>query len=86
MDEKFEKFIEVLRTQVQFPSYYYFKFIVKVEHQNEIEKLFLNEKIEFTPSKKGSYVSVSCHKLVSSPEEVVEIYMKAALIPGVISL
>lgn len=86
MSEKYQQFLEVLRTQIQFPSYYLFKFIVKLEYQKDLEQIFAGEKIEIHPSKKGNYISLSCQKLVTTPEEVVEIYTKAALIPGVISL
>jgi putative lipoic acid-binding regulatory protein len=42
--------------------------------------------IHETPSKKGNYTSISARKLMSSTEEVLEIYTLMSTIKGVISL
>lgn len=86
MNPKHENFIEILREQMQFPTYYVFKFIVKVEDKDEVIALFIGQNYHLHPSKNGNYVSVSCQMLVKTPEEVGAIYLQASNIKGVISL
>lgn len=84
--EDYNRFLEVLRAEVVFPSYYYFKFIVKFDNKEQVIDLFKPDPYEITPSSKGSYVSISSQKLVKSAEEIVDIYVKASSIDGVIAL
>lgn len=87
MNPKHENFIEILREQLQFPTYYVFKFIVKVEEKDEVIAIFDGQNnVQLHPSKNGNYVSVSCQMLVKTPEEVAAIYIQASQIKGVISL
>jgi hypothetical protein len=82
----YDQFLEILKGEVQFPSYYPFKFIVKVEYRDQLIAIFDQHKVELTPSKNGNYVSVTCQMLVATPEHVIEIYKKASAIQGVIAL
>lgn len=86
MNPKHENFIELLREQLQFPTYYVFKFIVKMDQKDEVIKLFNGAIYDEQPSKNGNYVSISSQMLMKTPEEIGEIYLKASSIKGVISL
>ena len=86
MNPKHENFIELLREQLQFPTYYVFKFIVKIDQKDEVIKLFNGAVHDEQPSKNGNYISLSSQMLMKTPEEIGEIYLKASLIKGVISL
>lgn len=81
-----QKFRTLLDESYQWPDYYEFKFIIKIE-----DKLLIIDKlggyhISETPSKKGNYVSISARKLMKSTDEVLEIYELMSTIKGVISL
>ncbi|MFZ4712084.1 MAG: DUF493 family protein [Bacteriovoracaceae bacterium] len=86
MEKDYDQFLEVLRAELSFPSYYLFKFIVKIEYKDQLIQIFGSEDVELNPSKNGNYVSVNCQKLVARPEQVVEIYKLASVVPGVIAL
>lgn len=81
-----EKFKDLLDQSYQWPDYYEFKFIVKVEEREQILKLLLDFKIKENPSKKGNYVSISARKLMKSTQEVLEVYDSMSKIKGIISL
>ncbi len=85
-ERDYEKFLEILKGEVSFPSYYLFKFIVKIQYKDELIQIFGEHPCELTPSKNGNFVSVTCQYLVATPEQVVEVYKKASTIEGIISL
>ncbi len=81
-----QKFRDLLDQSYQWPDYYEFKFIVKID-----DKMLILEKLEGyhiteTPSKKGNYISISARKLITSTQEVIEVYEVISTIKGVISL
>jgi uncharacterized protein len=81
-----EKFKDLLDQSYQWPDYYEFKFIIRVEDKSlvlaKLEGFTINE----TPSKKGNYISISARKLMISTQEVIEVYEVISTIKGVISL
>lgn len=81
-----QKFRDLLDQSYQWPDYYEFKFIVKVDEKQQILQLLLDFKISETPSKKGNYVSISARKLMKSTQEVLEVYESMSKIKGIISL
>jgi hypothetical protein len=85
MDEK-DKFKALLDESYQWPDFYEFKFIIK-----SADKLLIIDKlpgftIHETPSKQGTYTSVSARKLMQSTDEVIAVYELIGAIKGVISL
>jgi len=71
------------------PSVYMFKFIVENDNHKmaQVSALFdENADINYHHSSNGKYVSVSVKEVMLSPDSVIEIYEKAAQIPGIISL
>ena len=93
--KKTEEFYEKLKSQLydtaMWPSEYLYKFIVlsKGTGIKDIEDLFDNmgAVINTTPSKNGTYTSVSINVKLKNPEQVIEKYKEVAEnVDGVISL
>lgn len=68
------------------PSLYIFKFIVPAGKQGEVRKLFPFHEATEKLSKNGNYVSVTVQLMMTSSDSVVEIYVKASEIEGLIAL
>tara|TARA_B100000768_G_C11235159_1_gene356894 strand:+ start:65 stop:358 length:294 start_codon:yes stop_codon:yes gene_type:complete len=82
---------EKLKDTASWPSEYLYKFIIKsnISKVNTIETIFNNTGavIKKTPSKKGTYMSVSVNVVMKSPDTVIEKYKEVGhLVEGVISL
>jgi uncharacterized protein len=87
MDEqKHLKFRELLDQNYQWPDYYIWKFIVKVENQQAVLDLLKDHEVQIKPSEKGNYVSITARKLVKSTDEVLVLYVDMSKISGVMSL
>lgn len=76
--------------QINYPSLYMFKFIVATDLQKvaQIEAMFNSERAEISrkESSKGTYVSLSIKEVMVNSDEILDIYMKASKIEGVIAL
>lgn len=81
-----QKFRTLLDESYQWPDYYEFKFIVKIDDKLLIIDRLPGYHITETLSKNGNYISVSARKLMTSTDEVLEIYELMSTIKGVISL
>lgn len=71
-----------------FPSVYMFKFILSSDNQKiaQIEALFNNDSeaaISVRSSSRGRYVSITVKQLVCSVEQIIDVYERASVIPGV---
>lgn len=79
-----------LEDTTKFPSDYLFKFIVPSDENQveEVESLFDNigAVINTKKSKTGKYVSVSIVLNIENADSVIEYYLKAEKIKGIISL
>lgn len=87
-DEIFRGLLEKLQNE-EWPMIYLFKFILPNESEtlSKVSGLFGGDnEMVFHESKNGNYMSVSVKETMTSAEEVVEIYKKAAEIKGVITL
>ncbi len=69
-----------------FPEHYVFKFIVPVDRQKQVIELFQGEEVKVRNSKSGKFISITARCFVSSSEEVISIYKKAAKIEGIVAL
>ncbi len=90
-----EEFYSKLKAQLyetsSWPTAYLFKFIVTSEQHkiDKIESIFDNmgAVITSTPSKKGTYMSISINVVMQSPESVIRKYqLVTSQVEGVISL
>lgn len=80
-----EQFKEKLDDQHEWPGSYIFKFIVPSDKVQQVEAL-LGDGTELKESKNGNYISVTARLHLNSSQEVVDIYIKAKSIDGIISL
>ena len=72
--------------KLEWPAVYMFKFIVPVERENEIARIFGDEKVSYKYSGKGKFVSLTSKILIYTEGDVIDIYKKAAEVEGVIAL
>lgn len=81
-----QEFKEKLEAAHDFPSLYMFKFIVLENKKEEVKALFPMNEVNYKPSSKGKYISVTAKVMVPSSDYVIEIYQKAHKIEGIIAL
>lgn len=79
-------FREQLEAQTVFPTLYMFKFIVPLEKEKDVANLLPNNEMILKKSKKGNYVSATIKAMMPSSDSIVEIYIRASEIEGIISL
>jgi len=88
MEDVFEK----LRMQLEleeWPNVYLFKFIVPNEPElvAKATSLFTNEaEMSLHPSSTGKYISVSVKELMMDVDSIIDRYVQASKIKGIISL
>ncbi len=85
-NQKTEQFRQLLDQTYQWPDYYVWKFIVKIEIQDHVISHLTAHEVNVKLSEKGNYVSISARKLVQTTDEVLEIYERISCINGVMSL
>ncbi len=81
-----KEFKEKLEGAHKFPTLYMFKFIVPDAKKEEVKGLFPRNEVNFKPSSKGTYVSVTARVMMSSSDAVIEVYKKAYQIEGILAL
>jgi hypothetical protein len=85
-NEQLRKFKDLLDQSYQWPDYYEFKFIVKIDDKSLILNKLVGYQILETPSKKGNYIAISARKLMKDTQEVLDVYQVMSTIKGIISL
>ncbi len=81
-----EKFRELLDQSYQWPDYYDFKFIVKIEEKAELLSKLKGFTISENPSKNGNYVAITARKLINITQEVLDVYEVVSTVKGIMSL
>ncbi len=81
-----EEFIKILDQEHQWPTWYLFKFIVPRGQEDLVVALFPEGKASLKSSSKGNYRSVTSKVMMTSAQDVLEIYEKAGEIEGVLAL
>lgn len=84
--DSFKAFKEKLDKEHSWPDFYLFKFVVPTAKKDELMAEFPEETFTEKNSKSGNYISFSLKKKVKSSDEVVDIYVRARKIEGLISL
>lgn len=79
-------FREKLDAHYTWPAVYLFKFIVPVGKEDEVKKLFPGHTPSEKLSKQGNYVSVTAAIHMVSSDAVIDIYIKASAIEGIVAL
>ncbi|MFM8911742.1 MAG: DUF493 family protein [Flammeovirgaceae bacterium] len=68
------------------PDLYTFKFIVPAGKEADITQLFPNHTITKRSSNKGNYTSITVQMMMPSSDAVIEVYVSASAVEGVIAL
>jgi putative lipoic acid-binding regulatory protein len=86
--ESFARLREQLALQ-EWPGVYFFKFIVPNDPQSLAQATALfteTAEVNFHPSSTGKYISVSAKELMLDVDSIIEVYVRASTIKGVVSL
>jgi uncharacterized protein len=87
MDENWiEGFKEKLDQHYTWPALYTFKFIVAKEKAQEVINLFPLNETRQKSSSKGKYTSVTVEMMMPSSESIMQVYLEASRIEGIIAL
>ncbi len=81
-----EAFKQKLDNEHNWPDIYLFKFVVASGKREEFRSLFSDETFKERKSSAGNYISFTLKKTITSSDEVVDIYVKARTIEGLIAL
>jgi len=84
--DSFNDFKEKLDREHQWPAIYMFKFVLPKGKVDEFNLLFKQEALQSKESKAGNYLSFTMKKMINSSQEVVDIYLEAKKIEGIIAL
>jgi len=84
--EWWQNFKQLLDDNNDWPGEYVFKFIAPKEKAGDLKDVFIGHDIDIKASSKGAYHSITSRIIVTSSDEVVDIYQRAGAIEGVISL
>ena len=88
MADEYDKLRELLN-ELNYPSTYLFKFIVKQDPEKVIDiKRCFSEAAEFKtqPSKNGNYIAVSIKEMMLNSEAIIDRYKAVGKIDNVITL
>jgi hypothetical protein len=86
--ESFARLREQLALQ-EWPDVYFFKFIVPNDPQSLAQATALfteTAEVSFHQSSTGKYISVSAKELMLDVDSIIEVYVRASTIKGVVSL
>lgn len=79
-------FREKLDQHYSWPSLYIFKFIVPTNKEDEVKKLFPGHTTTGKLSKQGNYTSITVHMMMPSSDAVIDVYVMASRIEGIVAL
>ncbi len=84
--ESIKSFREKLDMEYTWPARYTFKFIVPSDKKSVLVNLFQNHDVTEKQSSKGNYISITAKIMAPSSDFIIDYYIKASKIEGVISL
>ena len=86
MSSSIESFREKLDQEYDWPALYTFKFIVPVKNREVVKEIFHNHTVVEKESSNGNYVSITAKVMAQSSDYIINIYLEANKVEGVISL
>jgi hypothetical protein len=87
MDQNWiESFREKLDQHYSWPSLYIFKFIVPHGKEDEVKRLFPKHNVTERQSNQGKYISVTVEMMLPSSQAVIDVYVQASAIEGIVAL
>jgi len=84
--EQIKSFKEKLDETHAWPVLYLFKFIVPKGKEEEVRKIFKRHPPTEKSSQNGNYTSFTVQMMMPSSDAVVEVYLEAGKIEGIIAL
>ncbi|UII28669.1 DUF493 domain-containing protein [Fulvivirga maritima] len=81
-----ELFKDKLDKEYEFPALYIFKFIAPKGKEAELKGLFTKHEIKEKASSNGNYISITVEMMMPSSDSIIEYYIKANQIEGIIAL
>ncbi len=85
-EDSIKSFKEKLDKEYEWPSLYSYKFIVPKGKEGEVKKIFHQHEVIEKASSKGNYISITVKVMMQSSDAIVDYYIKASKIEGVIAL
>jgi uncharacterized protein len=88
-EDELSRFKQKLVESTSFPTVYMYKFIIPSNHRNIalVESLFeAGTDILLKESGTGRYTSITVKQVVVNPDEIIDMYRRAAKIEGLIFL
>ncbi len=85
-EESIHSFKDKLDKEYQWPSLYTFKFIVPKGQEEQIKGIFHQHDVIEKTSSKGNYISTTIKIMAPSSDTVIDYYLAASKIEGVIAL
>jgi len=79
-------FKEKLDKEHQFPGNYLFKFIVPIQYKNDLLDILPQGQVSFRNSSNNQYISITLTAFMESSDKIVNVYLKAHSISGIIAL
>jgi hypothetical protein len=87
MDQNWiDSFREKLDQHHTWPSLYVFKFIVPTGKEEEVKQLFPFHPTTERLSRQGNYTSLTAQMVMPSGDAVIDIYVQASKIDGIVAL
>lgn len=89
MEERIRKIKQSLNEVHQWPSIYVFKFIFEnsMDKRNEVLNIFSEDvEVGVKYSREGNYVSLTIKEVIYKSEDVLDRYLQASKVDGVIAL
>lgn len=75
-----------MENEYEWPALYTFKFIVPQNKIEEVRELFKSQDVSERKSSKGSYISLTSRIMAESSDQIIDIYVAANNIEGIIAL
>lgn len=85
-DSKYRTLKSKLEVFHQWPHAYLFKFIVPRERQGQLETIFEGHEYSTRASKNGTWISLTCERVMESSDAVIAVYQQVDAIEGAFAL
>jgi hypothetical protein len=84
--KSYKAFREKLEQEHTWPDKYLFKFVVPIAKKESFVQMFKEEHFEEKHSREGNYISFTLKKTIHSTDEIIDMYLQANEIEGLIAL
>jgi uncharacterized protein len=85
-EKPYASFREKLEIEYTWPSMYTFKFIVPQGNEAAVKALFPESEVVEKKSSRGNYISLTARVMAESSDAIIDVYVRAQHIEGLIAL